>query len=416
MKYLGFLFLMLFYTSIYSQIDSVKYYFVSSEYQKAIFFAEKNSVSTNLTLIDVKYLCLSYKVLGDYRKAISIIEKYDAIYKNSKELAFLKSEILLKYGRSYQAQKVIEQLLLTDSTNTKYLNLAERIYKYRKDFKLALKMANQLYLIDSSSIIVNYKRAYYLAKLKIYDKSLVALYKTIELDSTYVDALRWMAKIYSAHLESDSAIKYIDKAINYEPENITAYEERANIYYRKHYYFRAIKDFQRLEGAHQAKRIHRYKIGVCYQQMRQPDNALKVLKSIWREDSTDHKCAKALGFTYYDLKQFEKSRFYFEKSLKLIEPDKFLKASIYQQLVNVNYSINNKKEIDKALDGLFENSNAYFILYDLAYKYDEGNKKSLALEYYIRYSKMPKFVESRSYEAVKRRIQQLKEDNFAKQK
>ena len=399
--------------SLFSQVDSLNYYYLESDFSKLIQYSNNNNRTYNIN--QTKIIVKAYKSIGKYKEASEFISKTKLPPSEENKLIFLKADVLFKYGRTYQAQDIIGTLLSEDSLNSKYLYLAERIYRSKKNYQLAKEVSLKLLSMDSLNSNLYYKLGYYNAKLKKYDESLIQLYKTLSIDSTYVNALRWIAKIYSAHLETDSALKYIEKAINYEPNNLTIIEERANINYRKHYYFRAVKDYLKLVESGIANIKHKYRIGICYQNMRQPKKSLKILLKVWGKDSLNYKHAQALAVTYKKLKQLDLANQYLDKSLELLKPDKLILASIYRQKVYVKFELNDKKEMDIALSKLIENSNDYFIFIEIASKYDELRKKVLALEYYKRYSKTPRFVESRSYEYTKNRIQRLKEELFAEE-
>ena len=412
-RLLTYLILLLSYSSS-AQIDSLNYYYLQSDYSKLIRYAE--NCNNTYTFQQTKIILSSYKSIGKYKEALVFISKTQVNTNQENNLSFYKADILYKYGRTYQAQIIIEDLLNDDSLNTRYLYLADRIYRSKKKYRLAKDVSAKLLSTDSSNSNLYYKLAYYNAKLKNYDASLTQLYKTLSIDSTYVNALRWLAKIYSAHFEADSALKYIEKAVLFEPNNLTIKEERANVNYRIHYYFRAVKDYLLLDEAGIASLEHKYRIGICYQNMRQPNKSLEMLLEVWQRDSLNYKYAQALAITYKKLKQLDVANQYLDKSLQLLKPDKLILASIYRQKVSVNFMLNNKVGIDQYISKFLEYSNDYNIIFLIALHYDKLNKKALALEYYKRYRKTPGFVESRSYEHTKNRIRRLKEELFAEEK
>ena len=415
MKKLLFLFIISSFSSS-AQVDSLRYFFINSDYKRIIEIANQKNTLEHLKLSDIRYISYAYKSVGDYTNAIRIIKLYEKQHGSTEDLIFLKAEYLYQYGRSNQALKLVEKLLMTDSLNFKYLNLSERIYKAQKQYTKALGIVIQIYKIDSLNPLINYKIAYYNTKLKNYKKAIDHFNKTLILDSTYTDAWRWLGKIYSAKMQHDTALYFINTALDLEPTNLIIVEERANINYRKGHYFRAKNDFQKLIDSKQVKLEIYFKTGVCYLQMRQPQKALEILTDVYSKDSSNYLYAEYLGILYNKLDQKKKAEYYLNKSISLLQPDDLTLASIYRQLANIYFDSSEKTKMDKAIHQFYLHSSDIYLLYNIARKYDKQAKTSLALEYYQRLSRRSNFPKSREFEYVKNRIQILKEDLFFEQK
>ncbi len=411
-----FLLLILSSNYLFAQTDSLKFFFVNSDYKRIIEFSQQENFIEQSDLSDIRYISYAYKTIGDYRSAIRIIEEYEKSHPPLVELTYLKAEYFYKYGRSNESVNLLKNLLKTDKSNSKYMLLLEQIYKSKKNYFEALKLVHIMYMEDSLNIFLNYKMAYYNTKLKQYDTAIFFLNNTLELDSTYVDAWRWKGKIYSAYMKHDSALFFINKALGYEPRNLKIIEERANINYRKGHYFRAQNDYQQLVDAKQSDLNIRYKIGVCYFQMRQPQKALDVLSELYQIDSTNYLYAEYLGATFQKLGDSKKASYYLNKSIELLQPDHLVLASIYRQLANLYFETGEKNKMDKVIKQFYLHSSDTYLLFSIANKYDKDGQKSLALEYYKRLSMRKDFPKTREFERVKNRIQMLKEDLFFEKK
>ncbi len=403
-------------SSIFSQTDSLRYYYLNSNYQKIVNLENRLDNFSRLDKESLKIVIQSYKAVGDYRTALRVTSKAESKYIEDKDFAFTEASLLYKYGRLFEAQQKLQVLIKTDSLNSKYNNLAERICKHNKNYHQARKLVSKLLSVDSLNPTLNYKQGYYSTKLKDYDRALEALSRTIRLDTTYVDAYRWMAKIFSAHQAYDTALYFINKAIKYEPNNLKIKGERGDINYKKGHYFRARTDYQKLVDAKQDKLETKYKLGVCYVEMRQPQKAIPILKEVYQKDSLNYKHSYSLGLAYKKLNKLKLADSFFNKALALQQPDRLVMASIYRQLVLLYQASGNKEAMDKALKGFDKNSNDYYLLYKVARDYDKNKQTSLALEYYTKLSTKSNFPKMRVYETVKNRIKMLKEDLFFEKK
>jgi tetratricopeptide (TPR) repeat protein len=162
--------------------------------------------------------------------------------------------------------------------------------------------------------------------------------------------------------------------------------------------------------------INLKRAGIGYCNNMQPAKAIPFLLKSYQRDSSDYETCSYLGQSYYNLKDMQKSIYYYKRTLKILSP-------IYQQ-TGLTYVLlaESQKGAEKYEDALASylkaqelkvDPNIYLIIANL---YDEqmGNKVS-AIKYYQlflnTFTKLSKTTFTAEYvESVKKRVEFLKEE------
>lgn len=368
---------------IFSQNDSLNYYLLNSDYDKAIVLGEKIIKKNNINEKVYIKTAHAYSTNYNFSKALNTLEKAELLYPTNNNILFSKANILYKSNRLNKSTTTINNLLKADSLNRKYLLLAMKIANAKNKYKSSLKYNNKLLFTDSTNAVFNYMAGKTSVKLKQNKEAILYFEKAIIYDSTYSDAYNWLAKVHDAYKNWDTSLYYINMAISIEPDNIIYYKQRANTNYDRTHYFRALIDFEKVLEADTNSRKISFQLGVCYQQINKHDKAHKLFLKSYSIDSTNYKINQYLGMSYYHLKQYDKAVHYIETAQKLIQPDKNIETVLQSQLA-INYF--NNKQYNKAIEYnkimKQKRSRNYWYNYYIAESYYNLNNFRKAKKYY----------------------------------
>ena len=152
--------------SLFSQSDSLKYFWISSDYDKLINTGEELISKDSATAYDYILIANTYKSTLENQKALRTLQKGIKKYPNNNELKYNIANIYYKIGENKRCIPIIDSLNKNDSLNKKYLILSLKSHQKGKKYKEALDISNRLILIDSSKAVFQYKSAYFLSKLR----------------------------------------------------------------------------------------------------------------------------------------------------------------------------------------------------------------------------------------------------------
>ena len=144
--------------------------------------------------------------------------------------------------------------------------------------------------------------------------------------------------------------------------------------------------------------------------------SLSNFKAAYNSDPADLKTAQYIGKTYYYLKDYEKSIFYFETTLKLLQTNNILLYNLYEDLALTFYADNQYKKAIEMFNKKFEivKYKSFNDYYNLAVIYDKSKNMKLALKNYEQfldvYGKYKiDFSKDKKYKFVENRITKIKE-------
>ena len=343
-KYIFVILITLINLNLKAQSDSLKYYFYNSNYDKTILAGEKLINDKNASYTDYLIIVKAYSYNFEYRKALNTLKIAETAFPSNKEILYSKANILYKYRRIDKSEIAINKLLENDSLNKKYLLLAINIAKLEKNNNVLLKYNKRLLKIDSTNATYNYMTGITYVKLKQNDDAVKYFENAIAYDTSFGDAYKWLARMHDAFKNWDTSLYYINRAINIEPDNISYYKQRANINYDRNHYFRAIIDFEKVWKADTNSSKISFKLGVCYQQIKNYKTANKLFIKSFNIDSTNYRISQYLGMSYYHLKQYNKALYYIEKAQELIQPDTKVTRAL-QSYLAINYFMNKQYKL-----------------------------------------------------------------------
>ena len=368
----------------YSQTDSLKYYWMKSEYDMLINLGEKLISKDSANAEDYILIANAYKSTLESQKAVKILLIGVEKHPTSNDLKYNLASIYYTISENKKCISIIDSLCLVDSLNKKYLILELKAYQKDKKYQKTLDISNKLISIDSTKAVFYYKSAYFYNKLKNPKASLEMIDKSLNLDSSYIPAYKLAALIYTKQHKYDTSLSYINKAIELDSTKIEFYRDRGNIYYYKDDTKNALPDLLRYTKVDTSDSKSIFKIGVCYMEQFEYEKGKEAFRKTYKLDSLNYKMSQYLGVMYAEFSELDSSVFYLEKSYKLIQPDEKVVNMLNKQLAGVYFrnreykkAIMFYKEIQKVE---YNFKNDYFIgeSYYFLKKYDK------ALKYYNR--------------------------------
>ena len=394
--------------SLFSQSDSLKNYWIKSDYDKLINTGEELISKDSATAEDYILIANTYKSTLENQKALRTLQKGIKKFPTTNELRYNLANIYYNIGENKRCISIIDSLNKNDSLNKKYLILSLKSHQKAKKYKEALTISNKLISIDSTKAVFQYKSAYFLSKLKKPKEALKRINQTIELDSNYLPAYKLAAMIYTKQHKYDTSLYYINKAIEIDSNKIELYRDRGNIYYYKDDTEDALPDLLRYTKTDTADSKSIFKIGVCYMDLFDYKKGKTAFRKTYELDSLNYKMSQYLGMMYAEFNQLDSSIYYLEKSYKLIQPDEKIVNMLNKQLATAYYR---KDEYKKALPFLKEIQKVEYDIYNdymIAECYYFLNDYKTALKYYNKLDNINKYYK----EKIDKRKAKIKEELF----
>lgn len=320
-------------------------------------------------------------------------------------------------GRNAAAIRVFEKLVKQDSLN--YQNYVYLVKLYLKTLQwskantLAVKCIKQ---VDSTYSNMWQMNGLALIKLKQTDLAKQSFLRAVSLDSTNMESLTVLAKIYAANKSFDSAIVCTEKAIALDTMDIDNYKLLGEIQIMRNHLFRAIPPLQKAYQLGDSTIELMQKIGLCYHSTQRYQQALGYLLKAYQADTSLYLTNHYVGMNYYALNKQDSAIYYFAKAVDSQTGEIFKMGDSYGMIAE---AFRKKKEYNKAIN-LYSNEcmNRYIENweYKLAIIYDEDLKdQEKALELYqnfLVYNREP----TRETNFAAHRIARLKEEIFLKGK
>ncbi|MGE5280116.1 MAG: tetratricopeptide repeat protein [Deltaproteobacteria bacterium] len=180
-------------------------------------------------------LGMAYNAVGDYKTAVTYLERAVALKDNAapRDAAKAYNNLALAYnelGRSSEAAQAAQGAVTIDVTQAKaYNNLAISLVRLGK-FEEAIKACRQALDIKPGYAKAYNTMAAAFMNLQQYDEALANYGKAIELEPGYPEAYNNMGLLYQKMGKFDQAVPQHQKAIALRPDYANAYNNLAAAY------------------------------------------------------------------------------------------------------------------------------------------------------------------------------------------
>ena len=317
----------------------------------------------------------AYNVIGNYDKAIT---QYEAVVAKNTEMQIAQFELgklYLKTKRYDDGRKLFTSLVSKNKTNPEYF------YYQGEAFN----------------------------QLEQFSSSLVAYKKAINIDSTHLRSLFQLGKYFVVKQENIQALKYIEKGLEFYPDDVSLINLQALAYYNNNNYEMARPLFERLLELGEKKEHIYTKLGDCYTKEWEFEKAKKSYRTLLEMDPENDHAYFSLGGVYIKMKALDSAEMNYKKAIEVQDP------ILDMEYMALAHLARERKELKTALDyyqlAYDENPDNIFAYYSVCTVADQYYKDpKVRLEYYENFRMQFKKKHPFFSETVNKRIRELKEE------
>lgn len=341
---------------------------------------------------------------GNYSKAIVEYENYN----NQPEVYHNIAKSYIAIGNYDEALINYEKGVETNPENT-LLKYHYGKFLYRtKNFKKAADVFNTLVYIDYKNPNFHYELGLVLEQLKD-STAQNRFYSAFQLDKTHQKAIYKIAKFHLKKGHNKQVDYYVDMGLETYANNKELISLKAQNYYLRHQYEKAIVWFEKLIELGESSEFIHEKLSLCYYKLLEYEKAIEQRKLVLKLNPFDATAMYVIG-TYYDrLEDFENAEKYISKALLLLD------LPLDEEYMKLGTVLNQQKKYKEAIVALRkslkenpENPSTQFFLVRTKDKYynDLDSKIKLYEDFKDKYPKHA-FIKFAKY-----RLEQLKEEKF----
>ena len=344
--------------------------FSLGNYREAINeYAKDNGANSNLQI------ARAYNAIGNYDKAIiqyeSIIAEYPALELPRFELG----KLLLKTNKTQDAVYQFYDLIQEGSSNPEY-------YYY---------MGTSLVELDSFKEGIQFLKTAY------------------NLDNEHLRSIFQLGKYYVGQQEKDSTLLYVDKGLDFYPNDVSLINLKALALFNNDEYQKASILFERLLELGEGKPYIFEKLGQCYYGLREFEKAKQAYNLLLIFDEFVPTAYNGLGSVYWNEKKLDSAAISFKQAIKAKKPNL---AGEYAALAGLAREQNDLNEALKYYKLTFaEDESNYRVYYQICAMVDQlYEDPEIKLEQYTSF--LEKFGDKKGYfsEFAAKRVSELKEE------
>lgn len=355
-------------------------YIRNFQYQKALDYIEQQEPTKELLI--QKAIC--YKVLGNYKEALHILDSLNEEYNNDFQIISEQALCYNVLGNSDASIGCYDKLINLDSTNVYFkLQKADLLYQQEK-YEKALELFR---LTDNKFKWKRFGQCF--EKMHMLDSAMIYFKEawTMNPDDRFS-----AASLVNLCLKTDHKLEALSYSDTYMEKDTT--DKQMNLlnalsYYSIDDYESAISKFKKCYDSGDSSLIVLRSLGISYYSMKRSKEAQPILERAFEQDSTNNNVLYCLAVSSNEIGECEKSIYFFNKLLdRTIPPDLTLylyyknlgtayeSASYYEESIDtftkaINYADEDQKMttyylIANIYDNLLENKDkalVYFKLY-----------------------------------------------------
>ncbi|MBP9888439.1 MAG: tetratricopeptide repeat protein [Leptospiraceae bacterium] len=269
-----------------------------------------NLISTNY------YLGLSYKLAGNYAKAI---EQYQKILEISPKTISIYADISGAYAEQEKWEEALKWLDKADEMQPSSFQVQIHYANYfikKKEYKKANEYLNLAKKLQPKSTIPYEAIANIAIREKNYPEAIANLQKCIELEPKRATFLNQLGYVYKQKGEPETALKHFIKATQIEPKLIVSYDNLANLYLSLKKLEMAIKSYEKCIELEPSNSYYLRAIAEVFIEKEDYDTAISYYNKAKEIDPNEHMIDYELGQTLVLKKEYEPGK---EKFNRVIE-------------------------------------------------------------------------------------------------
>lgn len=353
------------------------------------------------------------KAFASFRRAASL-DTLNNTYK------FGLAKAYFNRNKFRQAESLFRQLNSADSLNWSYAYYLTSIYMQNGRYEQAADIYTSFLSRDTSNYSLLDKSGFAYLRMGDFETAKDFYNRSLDINPENTSALKNLSYLYASTGQRDTATQLLTRAIKIDPADMDLYSRRGQILFSQNYTSRGLNDYLVLLANGDSSAINLKRAGIGHCNNMQPAKAIPFLLRSYLRDSGDYETCSYLGQAYYNLKEMQKSIYYYKRTLKVLSPI-YLQTGLTYVLLAESQKVAEK--YDDALASYLKaqefkvDPNIYLIIANI---YDEqiGNKAN-AIKYYQlflnTFTKLSKTTFTAEYiDSIKKRLEFLKEEQKKK--
>lgn len=298
-----------------------------------------------------------------------------------------KGQTLYRLGRIREAIETYEALVAEFQPSDQHLAELANLYSIRKEYTRSLAIYTQLLEKDSLNYYYAKQAGKNLLDMNRPDSAIYYYEYAFSLNQRDVFLAHRLGNLYLLKKDPIAGINVVSIGLVYDSTNLDLLKLRGYLYLHFGLMEQAIGDFQKawLQDSLSVF-INKY-LGMSYYEDKQFKKARIRLMEAFRLDSLDGETAFFLGNACRGSNFEEEAICYYNKAIKLNQPDPNTMKNLYNQLAEVYKVLHRFDEAFEAYDKITEYDTANLTVYfRIAQTYDRNlNQKKTAIEYYEKF-------------------------------
>ena len=404
-------------------VDSIRKYYLLSDYQEIINIYNDFKSDSNFTNQHYYYAALAFKENYQFKNGLEAINY--ALRIDSLNIKFLKVKAKLFFVQNdfNNSLSIYENIFKNDTNNLSVMVNMAKLYQLNKQYYKAIDFYSLLIKTDSLNAYYNKQLGMCLINTKNLFEAIYFLEKSIESNPKDIGVVSKMVNICNELKYYDKALNVINLAINNNQNSKGLLKLRGYTYYLQKNYKLALKDFEQVNKLQDTSLFSlKYLALSCYN----TDNfemAYSYFKKVIVIDPNNSSFYFYLSITARKIYKTQESINYIDKSLELLYPSNKTLSSYYRQMAE-NYITHGARK--KIKEKYVEEKESYqlaadyylksyiidtlnpFGLLQTATTYDSYlQEKSKALAYYYSYKDKLSIRDEESEAQYQRRLEYL---------
>ncbi|MBL4745222.1 MAG: tetratricopeptide repeat protein [Flavobacteriaceae bacterium] len=300
----------------------------------------QHPMSVALKLLDAEILIFDDK----YTAAIEILETIQAMEPTNEEVYIQKATIYSKTNDHKKALVALNIALDYSDDKADVYGLLGMEYLFLNNFSKARESFIACLMDDLEDYSSLYNVVYCFDMENMHVEAIAFLNTYIDKDPYSEVAWHQLGRQHFVLDEFDEALRAFDYAVLVDELFVGAYIEKAKTLEKLGRYKEAIDNYKTTLELEDATSFALLRIGECYLELKDNENALQFYKRTVHEDPLLDKGWMALSSIYYQQKDYEKSLYYINKALDIDQVNtaylrRFgeinIKLSFYEEAVKV---------------------------------------------------------------------------------
>ena len=277
----------------------------------SIYTLNPNLISTNF------YLALSYKLAGNYAKAI---EQYQKILEISPKSISIYAEISNAFAEQEKWEEALTWLDKADEIQPNGFQVQIHYANFfikKKEYKKATEYLNIAKKLQPKSTIPYEAFANISLREKNFEEAISNLQKCIELDPKKGSFLNQLGTIYKVKGESQLALTNFQKATKVEPKLTISYENLANLYLDSKKLDLAIKSYEKCIELEPTNSYYLRSLAEVYIEKKDYDSAISTYNKAQEADPNEHMIYNELGTCFVLKKEYELGKEKYNRAIEV---------------------------------------------------------------------------------------------------